>query len=94
MWHAPVSWSTVFLYNTGSNTGLMLIWRAGARFKSPGQFTSLGCTGQCVDCFFGGTGNAGLYTCDSTSNQNWVPTGKTFSEDYSGKKCMSQAPKK
>ena len=72
----------------------MLIWRAGARFKSPGQFTSLGCTGQCVDCFFGGTGNAGLYTCDSTSNQNWVPTGKTFSEDYSGKKCMSQAPKK
>jgi hypothetical protein len=58
------------------------------------NFASVGCTAQCIDCFYGGTGNPGLYTCDDTSNQYWVPTGATFSEDYAGKKCMSQAPAK
>ena len=59
---------------------------------STNQFSSIGCVGQCIDCFFGGTGNAGLYTCDGSSNQAWIPSGKTFSEDYAGKKCLSQAP--
>ena len=58
------------------------------------QFTSVGCAGQCIDCYNGGTGNAGLWTCDTASNQAWVPVGHTFGEDYAGKKCMSQAPAK
>ena len=58
------------------------------------QFESIGCTAQCIDCYSGGTGNPGLFTCDAASNQDWVPSGSTFSEDYAGKKCMSQAPPK
>lgn len=56
------------------------------------RFVSIGCNGQCIDCYYGGVGNPGLYTCDGDSNQKWVATGHTFSESYAGQKCMSQAP--
>jgi len=62
--------------------------------KVPNHFASVGCKGECVDCYFGGTGNAGLYGCGGSTNQDWVKTGNTFGEDYAGKKCMSQAPRK
>ena len=58
------------------------------------KFRSVGCAGQCIDCYDGGRGNAGLYDCSAPSNQDWVAAGKTFSEDYRGLKCMSQAPPK
>ena len=67
-------------------------WTHSAQGK--GHFASVGCAKQCIDCYDGGTGNAGLYGCGGASNQDWVKTGKTFGEDYAGKKCMSQAPPK
>ena len=62
--------------------------------KGANRFASVGCKGQCIDCYGGGVGNPGLYNCDGASNQDWVPNGKTFSEDYAGLECMSQAPQK
>ena len=67
-------------------------WTHSAHGK--GHFASVGCANQCIDCYFGGTGNAGLYGCDGSTNQDWTKTGKTFGEDYAGHKCMSQAPRK
>ena len=62
--------------------------------SADGRFRPAGCKGQCIDCYDGGRGNAGLYDCSAPSNQDWVAAGKTFSEDYRGLKCMSQAPPK
>jgi hypothetical protein len=62
--------------------------------SADGRFRSAGCKGQCIDCYSGGRGDAGLYNCDGASNQVWVAAGKTFSENYSGLKCMSQGPGK
>ena len=60
------------------------------------KFASVGCADRCIDCYNGGKGNAGLYHCSGgRSPQDWVATGKTFSEDYlQPLKCMSQAPPK
>eukprot|EP01045_Picozoa_sp_COSAG04_P004188 COSAG04_NODE_178_length_21394_cov_8.221507_12_plen_106_part_00 len=67
-------------------------WTHSAHGK--GHFASVGCANQCIDCYFGGTGNAGLYGCGGSTNQDWTKTGKTFGEDYAGHKCISQAPRK
>ena len=32
------------------------------------------------------------YTCDATSNQFWLPSGKTFSEHYRSASALSLSP--